>query len=96
MKTDTTTVAALRHTAGPWEYSPAVACVFSNGKIPDAPQICSLPAFRPDNTANGHLIAAAPDLLAALRSIHALDLRHPDAGIMAANIAERTLARIAG
>lgn len=55
------------HTSGPWSYSPAIACVYA--QPPDAPQICMLPAFRPDNAANGALIAAAPELLAALEAL---------------------------
>lgn len=55
-----------QHTPGPWVYSPAVACVFVEQDRIHCPQICTLPAFTPENTVNGCLIAAAPDMLAAL------------------------------
>jgi hypothetical protein len=54
------------HTIGPWVYSPAVACVFVEAPHKHCPQICTLPAFAPENTTNGALIAAAPELLEAL------------------------------
>jgi hypothetical protein len=53
-------------TPGPWHYSAAVGCVF--GPVGTCPQVCSLPAFGgAEGTANGRLLAAAPELLAALR-----------------------------
>jgi hypothetical protein len=57
---------SAQHTPGPWIYSPAVACVFAQEEKKHCPQICSFPAFAPENTANGTLIALAPELLDAL------------------------------
>ena len=55
-----------KHTDGPWRYSPAVASVFVEEERKHCPQICTLPAWGEENTANGHLIVAAPELFAAL------------------------------
>lgn len=60
------TPAATKHTPGPWNYSPAVAAIF--GPPGNAPQICNIPAFSgEEGHANARLIAAAPELLAALK-----------------------------
>jgi hypothetical protein len=55
-----------KHTPGPWKTADNECgnYVFAPNH---APQICILPAFSPDNKANAALIAAAPDLLAALK-----------------------------
>ncbi|NBW19425.1 MAG: hypothetical protein EBR82_66770 [Caulobacteraceae bacterium] len=47
-----------------WIYCPTTASVYEN----TGQTICRLPAFYENNQKNAHLIAAAPDLLEALRA----------------------------
>lgn len=60
------------HTAGPWK---AVAGLYNwnvtTSAKPRTFNICTINADRAEDEANAHLIAAAPDLLAALQTIDA-------------------------
>lgn len=59
------------HTPGPWELESVLVGTWVTGPDGDAPVICDIVTRDPDGAtdediANGHLIAAAPDLLDAL------------------------------
>jgi hypothetical protein len=66
-----------KHTPGPW-------CAMSNAVYSDDTAVCMITSYRdmtPRQTANARLIAAAPDLLAALwgmvTSFHAVEWMEP-------------------
>ena len=72
---------AAAHTAGPWFYEGKPhfgECYVRTGQQPEGGQlyICALPTVpkkddaRAELDANGRLIAAAPDLLEALKGLH--------------------------
>lgn len=72
MNTNTQTIETAKHTPGPWE-----ACISSNSDtymifgprnediVAHVPEFMAMPIV----TANANLIAAAPDMLAALQSV---------------------------
>ena len=68
-----------KHTPGPWTVA-ASRAIFGGGGIPE--EIATVRPTRPTSDeaeANARLIAAAPELLAALQNLHAaLDKRLPD------------------
>lgn len=53
-------------TPGEWTYDPLVGVVFSD-EAED--EICSLPLLSQNADSDGRLLAAAPDLLAALKNL---------------------------
>lgn len=62
---------SVRHTPGPWTFTPAVnlAASFWIGTDNECVACSYGYADQPRNIANAHLIAAAPDLLAALKRL---------------------------
>ena len=71
-------IAASQHTPGPWRVGDAGHTIFgpkeSDGRLPQ--RIGEVCAVREDYLANASLIAAAPELLAALRGIQKAAERH--------------------
>lgn len=60
------------HTPRPWRYDPLVYVIFGG---PDRKKIASIGNKRlPTADANGRLIAAAPELLTALKSIRTMEM----------------------
>ena len=80
---------AVTHTPGPWTYDESWALI----KGDDGSEIAAVhaarafrapkgkDAFKDEPKANARLIAAAPDLLAALQKMTALLAAHPDGGL---------------
>jgi len=71
----------MTHTPGPWKFDAATGeILYNDGQLP-LPQVATVQS---DNTqveqyeADGNLIAAAPDLLAALKEIAAWDTEPND------------------
>lgn len=63
---------SAQHTPGPWRYNPLIGAIFAETETgPDAAKktisIVRVPLNDHEMHANARLIAAAPDLLAALR-----------------------------
>jgi hypothetical protein len=68
-----------KHTPGPWKYSPQTERVyFTDKKSGEEPPICEMAVSdimaiqnEDEVAANAHLIAAAPELLEALKAVRA-------------------------
>ncbi len=67
---------ASNHTPGPWKFAAKGGYLQVDAPAHSICRVCNSPESflnkRSDSYANGHLIAAAPDLLAALKSVMAL------------------------
>ena len=63
-------MSAAKHTPGPWVATPNLTAVVADGGEAGNRMITSTLGKRFEQQANTRLIAAAPDLLAALQRIH--------------------------
>jgi hypothetical protein len=83
------------HTLGPWVYDEEDSCVNGPKRL-----VCDLPFIGDGCSANGRLIAAAPDLLEALVEIREVCGIVTRAGLKGfdgvAGIAERAIAKATG
>lgn len=85
-------MSAPKHTPGPWQVGHESVSKWSAGDVfaADGTNICAVCAcpeemFKPHEIADAHLIAAAPDMLAMLKTV--------DANFMRMGYAENSLAR---
>jgi hypothetical protein len=61
-----------KHTPGPWEFEPDTGCIATADRLVGHP-VAYVSGSRPERMENGHLIAAAPELLEALQLFVVLD-----------------------
>lgn len=101
-------MADTTHTPGPWIVRTfptgraAAAVLWVTDATPDqgdrfvGQAICSVTGTNPAAAANAHLVAAAPELLAALRSVVATFADHPDRDEVSMALARAAIARATG
>jgi len=87
-----------QHTPGPWFVTPDGHAVYEKDVFGyRADTICGLPSRSDSRAANARLIAAAPDLLAALESLVAKNYGQPQGvTVPALDIARAAIARATG